>query len=239
MQIIPAIDIIDGKCVRLEQGNFDLKKVYKGSPLETAKEFEANGIKYLHLVDLDGAKSGSIQNAKVLDEIASNTNLKIDFGGGIKSDKDIQLAFDSGAQQITAGSIAIKKPEMVKDWINKYGADKIILGADVSNEQVVINGWQTDTGINIINFVEDFLSSGINRMISTDIAVDGMLAGPSLSLYKKLMAAFPQMEIVASGGVSSEKDLKNLKENGLSGVIIGKAIYENKISLKELSAYVS
>lgn len=238
MQIIPAIDIIDGKCVRLVKGDYAQQTTYNHSPVEQAKEFEANGIKFLHLVDLDGAKKGAIQNIKVLEDIAKQTNLKIDFGGGVKSSEDVKVALNAGASQITAGSIAVKNPKLVKQWVNDFGADKIILGADVMNEKIMINGWQTESDYNIYEFIKDFQQVGVNRVISTDVNVDGMLTGPSIALYQKIQEQFGSLELVASGGVSSTDDLDKLKALNVAGVIIGKAIYENRISLKELRKYV-
>ena len=238
MIIIPAIDIIDEKCVRLEQGNFSSKKIYNENPLEIAKMFEANGIKKLHLVDLDGAKSGHIINWEVLNTITSKTNLEIDFGGGIKSDKDFKIAFENGANQITAGSIAVKDKTKVIDWIKKYSADKIILGADVNDEKIAISGWQNTSDINIFDFYSDFSKAGIKYSICTDISKDGMLQGSSIDLYKKIDSKFPQIKLIASGGVSSINELRELKKMGIYGAIIGKAIYENKIKLSDLKEFL-
>lgn len=239
MRIIPAIDIIEGKCVRLEQGNYAAKKVYAENPLEVAKRFEDNGIRYLHLVDLDGAKSSRIINWKVLYEIASNTDLIIDFGGGLKSDDDLRIAFENGARQITAGSIAVKNKAQVIAWIRDYGSDKIILGADVKSEKIAINGWKEETGLDIYNFITGYKKEGIETVICTDISKDGMLKGTSNDLYKKILERFPDIKLIASGGVSSVKDLDVLLELDVDGAIIGKAIYENKITLKELQNYVN
>lgn len=238
MRIIPAIDIIDSKCVRLSQGDYNKKKVYRDSPLEVAKEFEAAGIRYLHLVDLDGAASRKIVNYKVLEEICSQTNLIVDFGGGVKSEEDIEIAFKSGAAKITAGSVSVTNPEMVEKWIESYGAEKIILGADVQDMQIMINGWKTRTEFEIVEFLKKYESLGIQEIISTDIGVDGMLSGPAIGLYSVLMSLFPNLKFVASGGVAQITDLDDLKVIGVDGVIIGKAIYENKITLKQLEAYV-
>ena len=238
MKIIPAIDIIDGKCVRLEQGVYSAKTIYNENPLEVAKQFEDNGIENLHLVDLDGAKSGNIINWKVLNSIASKTNLKIDFGGGIKSDKDIEIAFENGAKQITAGSIAVKNRKKVIDWIKKYGSDKIILGADVKSENIAISGWQETSNLNIIDFIKDYKKEGIEQIICTDISKDGMLQGTSINLYKKIRSRFPDIKLVASGGVTNIDELDKLIEIGVYGAIIGKAIYENRISLNDLKKYV-
>lgn len=237
MKIIPAIDIIDGKCVRLSQGDYNQKKVYNESPLEVAKMFEAAGIEYLHLVDLDGAKAGRVINFQVIEQICTNTSLKVDFGGGVKTNEDLKIVLDLGVQQITAGSIAVKEPERVKDWISEFGADKIILGADVKDGMIAINGWLESTRLEIVDYIESFMEQGIKSVISTDIATDGMLSGPSIALYEKLVQTFPEVNLIASGGVSACKDLDELENIGVSGAIIGKAIYENKITLKELERY--
>lgn len=238
MKIIPAIDIIEGKCVRLEQGDYSIKKIYSENPLEIAKQFEDNGIKNLHLVDLDGAKSGKIINWKVLNQIASKTNLKIDFGGGIKSYNDLKIAFENGANQITAGSIAVKDKQQVLSWINKYGNEKIILGADVKSENIAINGWKTNTNLNVFNFISDYHKNGIKNVICTDISKDGMLEGTSIDLYKKILEKIPEIKLIASGGVTNISELNLLIDINVDGVIIGKAIYENKIKLQELQKYV-
>ena len=237
MKIIPAIDIIEGKCVRLEQGNYSMKKVYSEDPLELARQFEDNGIKNLHLVDLDGARSGKIVNRKILSQIAKNTNLKIDFGGGIKSDNDLKIAFENGANQITAGSIAVKDKQQVLTWLNKYGNEKIILGADVKSENIVINAWKVNTRINVSRFISDYQINGIKYVICTDISKDGMLKGASFDLYKKISDEFPGIKLIASGGVTGINDLDILSDINIYGVIIGKAIYENRIKLKELQKY--
>ncbi len=238
MRIIPAIDIIEGKCVRLSQGDYNTKKIYNESPLEVAKEFEASGIKYLHLVDLDGAKSNGIVNWKILNEIATKTNLIIDFGGGLKTDKDLQIAFENGANQITGGSIAVKKPEIFSSWIEKYGSDKIILGADVKEENIAVSGWKEKTNQNIFEFLEGYINKGIKYVISTDISKDGMLNGTANELYQNIRDKFPELNVIASGGFSAIQDLDNLYKIGVEGIIIGKAIYENKITLKEIELYV-
>lgn len=237
MKIIPAIDIIEGKCVRLEQGNYSIKKTYSENPLEVAKKFENNGLKNLHLVDLDGAREGKIVNWKILSEIALKTNLNIDFGGGIKSCHDLKIAFDNGAKQITAGSIAVKNRKEVLAWLNKYGNEKIILGADVKFENIVINAWKVNTHIDVITYISDYQNNGIKYAICTDISKDGMLEGTSHNLYKKIVNKLPDIKLIASGGITSINDIKLLKEINLHGVIIGKAIYENKITLKELQKY--
>ena len=237
MRIIPAIDIIDGKCVRLTKGDYATKKIYNEKPLEIAKEFEANGIQYLHLVDLDGAKSGQIVNYKILEQISENTNLKIDFGGGLKTNVDLEIAFNSGANQITGGSIAVKNPDLFKEWISKYGC-KIILGADVYAEKIAVSGWQETSDLDLLPFIEKYQNFGIKTIICTDISKDGMLEGPSFLLYEKIVAAFPDINLIGSGGVSSFEELPKLQLLGCEGVIIGKAIYEGKISLKQLQNFI-
>ena len=234
MQIIPAIDIIDGKCVRLTHGDYAQKKVYNENPLEVAKEFEGAGIQRLHLVDLDGAKAKHIVNWKVLERIASATNLIVDFGGGIKTNKDAEIAFNSGASQITGGSIAVKNPAIFEGWLSKYGSDKIILGADCKNEQIAISGWQETTSLNLMYFLKGYIAKGVQYVICTDIAKDGALQGTSVDLYKKIRTKFPDLKLIASGGVTDMTDVEALTEIGCYGAIIGKAIYEGRISLKEL-----
>ena len=238
MRIIPAIDIIEGKCVRLSKGDYSTKIIYNESPLEVAKEFEAHGIEYLHVVDLDGAKASHIVNHKVLEQIASQTNLKIDFGGGLKSDEDLKIAFESGATQITGGSIAVKNPALFKRWIAKYGSDKIILGADANNEKIAIGGWLEESDQELIPFVQEYQKDGIEYVICTDISKDGMLTGPSFDLYKKMLEQIPNIKLIASGGISAFDELPKLAELGCEGTIIGKAIYENRISLKQLEDYI-
>ena len=238
MRIIPAIDIIEGKCVRLSKGDYNTKIIYNENPLEVAKMFEAHGIKYLHLVDLDGAKSSKIVNHKILEQIASKTTLKIDFGGGLKSDADLKIAFESGANQITGGSIAVKNREIFEKWIADYGADKIILGADANNEKVAVSGWLEDSNEDLIPFIKNYQSKGILYVICTDIAKDGMLEGPSFELYKKILEEAIGLKLIASGGISTFAELPKLAEMGCEGTIIGKAIYEHKISMKELENYI-
>ena len=233
MRIIPAIDIIDGKCVRLSKGDYNTKIIYNENPLEVAKEFEANGIQYLHLVDLDGAKSQHIVNHKILEGICSKTNLKIDFGGGLKSDEDLKIAFESGANQITGGSIAVKNPTIFKGWIKKYGSDKIILGADCSNRKIATTGWLETSELDVIEFIKQYEQEGVSYVICTDIAKDGMLQGTSNELYNEIMAT-SNVKLIASGGVSNLDDLIILKEMGCEGAIVGKAFYEGKITLKQL-----
>jgi len=238
MRIIPAIDIIEGKCVRLTKGDYNTKKIYNENPVEVAKEFEAAGIQYLHVVDLDGAKASHIVNYKVLEQIASKTNLKIDFGGGLKSDKDLQIAFNSGANQITGGSIAVKKPEIFESWIAKFGADKIILGADCNNEKIAVSGWQEESDLEVISFIKNYQSKGISYVICTDISKDGMLEGPSFELYQRILENTPKIKLIASGGISTFDEIPKLAEMNCEGVIIGKAIYENRISLKQLENFI-
>lgn len=239
MRLIPAIDIIEGKCVRLSKGDYNTKKVYNENPLEVAKEFEAHGIRHLHLVDLDGAKSKHIVNHKVLETIATKTSLQIDFGGGLKSDEDLHIAFESGAHQITGGSIAVKDRETFLGWLSTYGADKIILGADANNEKVAVSGWQEESDSELIPFVQQYQSEGIEYVICTDISKDGMLQGPAFDLYQKMLAQTKKgLHLIASGGISTFDELPKLAEIGCEGTIIGKAIYEGKISLKQLEHYI-
>jgi phosphoribosylformimino-5-aminoimidazole carboxamide ribotide isomerase len=233
MRIIPAIDIIDGKCVRLTKGDYETQKIYNENPLEVAKEFEANGINYLHLVDLDGAKSKHIVNYKILEKICQNTSLKVDFGGGIKSDEDVRIAFESGAHQITGGSIAVQNSILFLGWLNKYGSDRIILGADANNRKIAIQGWKENSEKDVIEFIADYSQKGISYVVCTDIAKDGMLQGTSNELYEEILDK-TKVKLIASGGVSTMDDLIKLKEIGCEGAIVGKAIYENKISLIEL-----
>lgn len=233
MKIIPAIDIIEGSCVRLTKGDYATKKIYNKNPLEVAKEFEANGIKHLHLVDLDGAKSKRIVNYKILEQIAVKTKLEIDFGGGLKSNKDLKIAFESGANQITGGSIAVQKPELFNSWIQDYGGERIILGADCLNRKVATNGWQQTSEIDVLKLIQEYEKRGIRSTICTDISKDGMLSGPAFSLYENLISN-STTKLIASGGISSIQDLKDLKAIGCAGAIVGKAIYEGKVTLKEL-----
>ncbi|MFT5021670.1 MAG: phosphoribosylformimino-5-aminoimidazole carboxamide ribotide isomerase [Flavobacteriaceae bacterium] len=238
MRIIPAIDLIDGKCVRLSKGDYATAKIYSEDPLEMAKAFEDHGVTQLHLVDLDGAKSAHIVNHKILERIASKTQLKIDFGGGLKTDQDLKIAFDSGASQITGGSIAIKSPKTFLNWIATYGSDKIILGADALEGKIAISGWLETSNKDLIPFVQDYLKKGISYVICTDISKDGMLEGPSVSLYQKMLASMPSIKLIASGGVAQYHDLSILAAIGCEGVIVGKAIYENRISLKQLEQFI-
>lgn len=238
MRIIPAIDIIEGKCVRLTKGDYGTKKIYNENPVEVAKGFEDAGVQYLHVVDLDGAKASHIVNYNVLEEIASKTNLKIDFGGGLKSDNDLRIAFESGANQITGGSIAVKNPTVFESWISKYGTERIILGADCNNEKIAVSGWQEESELEVLPFVKDYESKGICYVICTDISKDGMLEGPSFDLYERILKNTSNIQLIASGGISTIEELPQLADLGCEGVIIGKAIYENRISLKELENYI-
>jgi len=238
MRIIPAIDIIDGKCVRLSKGDYDTKIIYNENPLEVAKSFEAHGIEYLHLVDLDGAKSSKIVNYKILEQIATQTSLKIDFGGGLKSDDDLKIAFESGANQITGGSIAVKNRAIFEKWISEYGSEKIILGADAKDEKIAVSGWLEESNEDLIPFIQDYQTKGIQYVICTDIAKDGMLEGPSFDLYGKILDEAKGIKLIASGGISTFDELPKLAELGCEGTIIGKAIYEGRITLKQLENYI-
>ncbi|MVT11829.1 1-(5-phosphoribosyl)-5-[(5-phosphoribosylamino)methylideneamino]imidazole-4-carboxamide isomerase [Chitinophaga tropicalis] len=236
--VIPAIDIIDGKCVRLTQGDYAQKKVYNEHPLEVAKAFESIGVERLHLVDLDGAKKGAVVNWKVLEAIAGKTNLVVDFGGGIKKEEDLRIVFENGAALATIGSIAVKDAELFFGWVKRYGADKIFLGADVKEEKIAVGGWLETTELSIFDFLAANVEQGVHNIFCTDIAKDGLLQGPSIELYKKILERFPQISFVASGGVSTMADVHALQETGCSGVIVGKAIYEERITMKELEAYL-
>lgn len=238
IELIPAIDIIDGKCVRLSQGDYNSKKVYNENPLEVAKEFEAHGIRRLHVVDLDGAKSMHVVNYRILEMIASRTSLVIDFGGGIKTDEDMLIAFENGAQMVTLGSVAVKNPELFKKWLHQYGAEKIILGADAKDKRIAVSGWMEDSRQELIPFLHDYTKEGIYKVLCTDISKDGMLQGPSIALYKEIMTEFPEMHLIASGGVSCLQDLINLEEAGIPAVVFGKALYEGKITMKDLNRFM-
>jgi phosphoribosylformimino-5-aminoimidazole carboxamide ribotide isomerase len=238
MRIIPAIDIIEGACVRLSKGDYATKKVYNENPLEVAKQFEAHGITHLHLVDLDGAKSKHIVNHKILEQIASQTSLKVDFGGGLKTDEDLRIAFESGASQITGGSIAVKNPETFKSWLSKFGSDKIILGADAHNRKIAISGWLEESDDDVVEFISSYNKEGVSYVICTDISKDGMLEGPSFDLYEEILKSTPDLKLIASGGISTFDELPKLAAMGCEGTIIGKAIYENRISLKQLENYI-
>lgn len=237
IEIIPAIDIIDGKCVRLSQGDYDIKKIYNEDPLEVAKMFEDAGIRRLHLVDLDGAKAKRIINRNILEKIATKTSLIIDFGGGVQGDEDIEIAFNSGATMVTGGSIAVRNKALFSNWIIKYGCDKIILGADCKDHKIAVSGWQESTSLDIISFIGDYKKKGVQKVICTDISKDGMLQGPSIDLYKEILSSYKDLYLIASGGVSCFQDILDLETAGIPAVILGKAIYENRVTLKELSSF--
>jgi phosphoribosylformimino-5-aminoimidazole carboxamide ribotide isomerase len=234
MRILPAIDIIDGRCVRLTQGDYAQKKVYNENPVEVAQQFEQAGLKYLHLVDLDGAKAGKVINWNVVESIIKHTSLTVDFGGGIKSDAEIERLMTVGVSQVNVGSVAVKEKDKVFGWIKRFGSGKIILSADVKNEEIAIHGWQSNSGLNLFDLVQEYLENGIEYVTCTDIQTDGMLKGPNTGLYKKLIQRFPTLKIVASGGVSSLDDLIQLKQSGVDGAIVGKAIYEERIQVTDL-----
>ncbi len=237
MKIIPAIDIIGGKAVRLTKGDYNQKKEYADNPVEVAKQFEAAGIQHLHLVDLDGAKAQKPENLSVLKGIAEATGLSIDFGGGVKSNESLEAVLEAGAKQITAGSIAAKNKELVFDWIDQYGAEKIILGADVINEQIAISGWQENSGLDLMPFLEEYVKKGIQYCICTDVSKDGMLQGPAFDLYRRILSQFPELKLIASGGVAEYEDLTQLEEIGVYGTIVGKAFYEGRITLEQLASF--
>lgn len=237
MQVIPAIDIIDGKCVRLTQGDYAQKTVYNDNPAEVAKQFEAAGIERLHLVDLDGAKAGAVKNWKVLEDIANNTSLVIDFGGGIKREEDVQVVFNAGAALATIGSIAVKNEALFVEWLKKFGADNFLLGADVKGENIAVGGWLETTDVDIYSFIQKYISHGIRQVFCTDVSKDGKLEGPSIELYKNIIAKFPTLHFIASGGVSNAADLEALQQIGCKGAIVGKAYYEGKITLQQLKAF--
>ncbi len=236
MKIIPAIDIIDGQCVRLAQGDYAQKKVYETDPVAVARTFEEAGLEYLHLVDLDGAKQGKVTNWKVVEEICSSTSLKVDFGGGIKTKSEIRQLLELGVKQVNLGSVAVKEPEKVSIWVDEFGADKIILSADVREERIAISGWTETSSLSIQDFISNYQKIGITYVTCTDISKDGMLGGPNVDLYAKLLTQFPSLKLIASGGVSNLNDLKQLKAPGLYGAIVGKAIYEGRVSLTELQS---
>ncbi|MBQ9671546.1 MAG: 1-(5-phosphoribosyl)-5-[Prevotella sp.] len=236
IELVPAIDIIDGKCVRLTKGDYDQKTVYRDSPAEVAKEFEDLGFKRLHVVDLDGAKSKHIVNSEVLRQITTATHLTVDFGGGIKTDDDIQQAFDAGASMVTVGSVAVTCPDLFEGWLQRYGAERMILGADVRNGRISINGWKEDSDESLLPFLEKYVRMGVKNVLCTEISKDGTLSGPAIELYKQVMAAYPALHLIASGGVSSQADIEALSEAGIPSVVFGKAIYEGRIDLKELIA---
>ncbi len=238
IELIPAIDIIEGKCVRLSQGDYGQKKVYNENPLEVAKSFEAVGVSRLHVVDLDGARAKHIVNYRVLESIASRTSLVIDFGGGLKSDEDLRVAFESGAQMVTGGSIAVRQPEVFLSWLSRYGAERIILGSDSRDAKVAVSGWQENTEVELIPFLQEYVAKGVTHTICTDIARDGMLQGPSIALYRQILEQIPDLYLIASGGVSSVDDIHSLSEAGVPAVIFGKAIYEGRITLNDIQRLV-
>lgn len=238
IELIPAIDIIDGKCVRLSQGDYQSKKVYNENPVEVAKIFEAHGIHRLHVVDLDGAASKHVVNYKVLEALAEQTSLVIDFGGGIKSDEDLHIAFESGAQMVTLGSIAVKEPDTFNRWMEVYGSERIILGADAKDGKIAVNGWLECSRLELMPFLNDYIKKGVAKVLCTDISRDGMLNGPSLELYKQIMEAHPDLHLIASGGISGMKDIEALNEAGIPAVVFGKAFYEGRITLQELKAFL-
>ena len=237
MRIIPAIDIIDGKCVRLSKGDYETKKIYNENPVEVAKEFEDFGIQYLHLVDLDGAKAKKIINQKVIENISKNTNLIIDFGGGIRSEEDLQKAFDSGAKKVTLGSVAVVNPELCLDWLEKFGAEKLILGADCLDRKIKTSGWLENSETDVVDFIKEYQKKGFREVVCTDISKDGMLQGPSTALYQEIIEN-STIELIASGGISNIEDVQKMKEIGCAGTIIGKAIYEGRISLEDLRSTI-
>ena len=238
IELVPAIDMIEGKCVRLTQGDYDTQNIYNESPLEVAKQFQDAGVTRLHMVDLDGAKAGHIVNYRMLEKVASHTDLSIDFGGGLKSDDDLHIAFDCGAQMVTGVSIAVKNPDLFLSWITRYGSERIILGADAKEKKIAISSWKEGTAIDLIPFIKDYQSKGISKVICTDIARDGMLQGPAVKLYQEMQQEMPGLYVIASGGVSSMGDIERLEEANIPAVIFGKAIYEGRISLKEIETFI-
>lgn len=239
IELIPAIDVIDGKCVRLSQGDYQSKKVYNENPVEVAKMFEAHGIHRLHVADLDGAASKHVVNYKILEALARQTSLVIDFGGGIKSDEDLHIAFESGAQMVTLGSIAVKEPDTFNRWMKVYGSERIILGADAKDGKIAVNGWLECSRLELMPFLDDYIKKGVAKVLCTDISRDGMLNGPSLELYKQIMEAHPDLHLIASGGISGMKDIEALNEVGIPAVVFGKAFYEGRITLQDLKAFLS
>lgn len=238
IELIPAIDLIDGKCVRLSQGNYDSKRVYSENPVEVAKQLESYGVHRLHVVDLDGAASQHVVNYRVLEQIAGRTSLRIDFGGGIKSDEDLVIAFDNGAQMVTLGSVAVRQPELFVKWLGQYGTEKIILGADVKNGKIAVNGWKEESAQELMPFLDDYINKGVTKVLCTDISRDGMMEGPSTELYRQIMEDYPELHLIASGGVSCLDDILRLDEAGIPAVVFGKALYEGRITLKELSSLI-
>ncbi|HYE55586.1 MAG TPA: 1-(5-phosphoribosyl)-5-[(5-phosphoribosylamino)methylideneamino]imidazole-4-carboxamide isomerase [Chitinophagaceae bacterium] len=237
MDIIPAIDIIEGKCVRLTKGDYSQMKIYNEHPLEVARQFEDAGLTRLHLVDLDGAKAGAVKNWKVLETIAGKTSMQVDFGGGVKSDKDVRIIFECGARWVAIGSVAVKDEQSFVKWLQQFGADRFLLGADVKNERIAVNGWTETTTTWVYDFIEKYMELGVQQVFCTDIAKDGLLEGPSVELYKSILSKFPALHLIASGGVSSMNDLDALRNAGCKGAIVGKAIYEGRIGLNQLSTY--
>ena len=238
IELIPAIDLIDGKCVRLSQGDYGSKRVYNENPIEVALELEAHGIQRLHIVDLDGAASQHVVNYRTLDQIAGRTSLKIDFGGGIKSDEDLAIAFDNGAQMVTLGSVAVKHPDLFDRWLARYGSEKIILGADTRNGKIAVNGWKEESVQELMPFLADYTARGITKVLCTDISKDGMLEGPATGLYKEILTIHPDIHLIASGGISCMDDIRTLDKAGIPAVVFGKALYEGRITLNELSNYI-
>lgn len=239
IELIPAIDVIDGKCVRLSQGEYDSKKIYNENPLEMAKEFEAHGLKRLHVVDLDGAASKHVVNYRTLELLAEHTSLVIDFGGGIKTDDDLRIAFNSGAQMVTVGSVAVKEPALFGKWLDKYGSERVILGADTKNGKIAVNGWKEESQTELMPFLGQYIEKGVTKVLCTDISCDGMLQGPSTALYRHIMEVYPDLYLIASGGVACTDDIRKLEEAGIPAVVFGKALYEGRISLKELTSFIS
>lgn len=238
IELIPAIDLIGGKCVRLTKGDYDTQKVYNEDPVAVAREFEEYGFKRLHVVDLDGARSKHVVNHKVLERMAQATNLVIDFGGGIKTDEDIRIATESGAQMVTVGSVAVTRPDLFLEWLQQLGSERIILGADVKNGRISINGWKEDSSDELIPFLDKYIQKGVQKVLCTEISKDGTLQGPATTLYREIMTQFPQCHLIASGGVSSMNDLKELDQAGIPAVVFGKAIYEGRIALKDLALWM-
>lgn len=238
IELIPAIDLIDGKCVRLSQGDYNSKCIYNENPVEVALELEAHGIQRLHIVDLDGAASQHIVNYRILDQIAGRTSLKIDFGGGIKSDEDLVIAFENGAQMVTIGSVAIKQPALFERWLTLYGNEKIILGADTKNGKIAVSGWKEESSQELMPFLGDYLGKGVTKVLCTDISKDGMLKGPATALYSQILQSYPETYLIASGGISCMEDILALNDAGIPAVVFGKALYEGRITLKELSNYI-
>ncbi len=238
MEIIPAIDLIDGKCVRLTQGDYQRKKEYSDNPLEVAQRFADHGIRRLHLVDLDGAKQKQVVNLAVLEQITSQTSLAVDFGGGVQSDEDLQRVFDAGAKQVTGGSIAVRQPDTFRAWLQRYGADKIILGADAKDRQVAVSGWQERVATDVVDYISDYRQQGVRYVICTDVAKDGLLQGPSFGLYDEILTTAPDVQLIASGGITTVEDLRQLQQRSVYGAIIGKALYEGHIQLTDLQEFL-